>query len=106
MTQEECCICLENMESKTPLITLSCKHSMHTRCFLNHLSKKPEQVDCPLCRKNVLVIEVPRDHIITINDHHIRETNRSVTIAMGLCVCVTVSMWLLYATSECLTSGR
>lgn len=49
----DCCICLENIESKN-IIMFNCLHTMHQSC-LNEMEKIKDNdeifIKCPLCRK-------------------------------------------------------
>lgn len=46
--EEECCICFESLENST-VLTLKCKHKLHSRCGLDwFLTEKKDS--CPLCR--------------------------------------------------------
>ena len=48
---EECSICLEQLNCKR-CITTQCRHTFHEICFL-HLIEQNTQTKCPLCRANV-----------------------------------------------------
>ena len=50
-TDEECSICLEQLNCKR-CITTQCRHTFHEICFL-HLIEQNTQTKCPLCRAYV-----------------------------------------------------
>jgi len=49
---EDCCICLEEMETKKNTTTLSCGHSLHLPCFMEFIlsGRQSNNQSCPLCR--------------------------------------------------------
>lgn len=53
--EEDCPICLEEMNNPDENITLSCNHKFHKNCMSNtcKVSKKMGECLCPLCRKQL-----------------------------------------------------
>ena len=48
----ECSICLEELNDKKTIFTLSCNHKLHYQCFLKYVYQKNNiYIDCPLCRE-------------------------------------------------------
>ena len=45
----ECCICLEPLNSKKNIYLNTCKHEIHVHCIKEWFKVN---VDCPLCRSN------------------------------------------------------
>jgi len=46
----KCIICLENIDKKTQVYKLKCKHNFHKTCLKNWLKQK---LECPVCRKEI-----------------------------------------------------
>lgn len=54
MIEEECAICL-NLLNDNYIIT-PCNHKYHSKCIMkiyDYVSKKDDEMNCPLCRKNI-----------------------------------------------------
>jgi len=53
--KEDCCICLEEMETKKNTTTLPCGHSIHLPCFMEFIlaGRQSNNQSCPLCRGSV-----------------------------------------------------
>ena len=48
---ENCCLCLESLDTKPPLQTLTCGHKIHYRCYCRLCYHKATfYIECPLCR--------------------------------------------------------
>ncbi len=48
---ENCCLCLESLDTKPPLQTLTCGHTIHYRCYCRLCYHKATfYIECPLCR--------------------------------------------------------
>jgi hypothetical protein len=69
-----CCICLDDLDPNNKLtfaaIVLQCGHILHRKCFntMLHFSiihQKP--LVCPLCRANIVYINVPLNIIMGIS---------------------------------------
>lgn len=50
MENEECCICYENKNNKSQILT-SCNHHFCLNCFLKHFKNNN---NCPYCRNKIL----------------------------------------------------
>lgn len=52
MNCQDCSICLEKLDGKKTIFTLSCNHQLHYECFLRYSYKNNHMfIDCPLCRE-------------------------------------------------------
>lgn len=58
MEQEDCCICLENIEANEGgKLILSCKHQYHIDCgfkWIGKLTIENQIASCPMCRKMLI----------------------------------------------------
>lgn len=45
---DDCTICLNNLASGSPILTLSCNHKFHFQCLTLNIQAKNHE--CPLCR--------------------------------------------------------
>ena len=58
MDENECLICLEDLDSKDKVI-LSCKHVMHYSCIKKWMKKKNDFIKiCPLCNNDGEIINI------------------------------------------------
>lgn len=57
ISENKCCICLEEMNDLHDTILLSCNHILHKKCLFSYIATnyKNEEVfnTCPLCRKYI-----------------------------------------------------
>jgi hypothetical protein len=49
----QCPVCMEEINSQTPIYALNCKHVVCTSCMQTFISKGCN-FNCPLCRKNLV----------------------------------------------------
>ena len=48
-----CSICLETEHATDiDIVKLSCSHTMHLHCYIDHISSSDKTTNCPMCRKN------------------------------------------------------
>ena len=50
INQFECSICLSNIEDDNNIITKTCKHIFHKKCFEKHIKTTKRNIyECPKC---------------------------------------------------------
>ena len=61
MNNDQCCICLKDMNDNDTLKTLTCGHKLHLGCYKEYMKTKNIRhfVQCPLCRTLNSDITIP-----------------------------------------------
>ena len=61
MNNDQCCICLKDMNDNDTLKTLTCGHKLHFDCYKEYMKTKNIRhfIQCPLCRKLNSDITIP-----------------------------------------------
>jgi hypothetical protein len=66
---DECCICLEEIETKKNTTTLPCGHSLHLPCFMEFIlaGRQSNNQSCPLCRGTIGLADNIKEKLSTDN---------------------------------------
>lgn len=98
MDENECLICLEDLNSKD-IAVLSCKHKMHFKCLTDWINKKNNLSEiCPLCNSRGEIINIIDAQSINIidnqsinnNDNKLKSTteNNQLNPILFNCCCI------------------
>jgi len=82
ISENKCCICLEEMNDLHDTILLSCNHILHKKCLFSYIATnyKNEEVfnTCPLCRKYISTNV--QSNINIVNVKNMTNSNRFLLI--------------------------
>ena len=51
-SNKDCCICLEDFNTKNKIVKLECKHIFHIECLFETIKFKNS---CPMCRRHIQI---------------------------------------------------